>query len=73
MDSVTSIAALTQTPVGFDAYLKGQLTDGTMYAPKEIYKNQRVIDNRRAERILNMQSDVRYEEMVNKQYEKPEK
>jgi hypothetical protein len=43
--------------------------DGNMYAPKEIYKNQRVIDNRRAERILNLQSDARYEEMINKQYE----
>ncbi len=69
MDSATTIAALTQTPVGFDAYLKGQLTDGTMYAPKEIYKNQKVIDNKRVERILNLQSDIRYEEMVNKQYE----
>ncbi len=69
MDSATTIAALTQTPVGFDAYLKGQLIDGAMYAPKDIYKNQKVIDNKRVERILNLQSDIRYEEMVNKQYE----
>jgi hypothetical protein len=73
MDSVTTIAALTQSPLGFDAYLRGQIQDGNLYAPKEIYKNQKVIDNRRAERILNMQSDARYEEMVNKQYEKNEK
>ncbi len=69
MDSISTIAALTQSPLGFDSYLKGILVDGNMYAPKEIYKNQRVIDNRRAERILNLQSDARYEEMVNKQYE----
>lgn len=69
MDSNTTIAALVQSPVGFESYLKGNLTDGQMYAPKEIYKNQRVVDNARLERILNLQSDIRYEELVNQQYE----
>lgn len=68
MDSTTTIAALTQAPVGFDSYLRGNLVDGNMYAPKEIYKNQRTVDNRRAERIMNLQSDIRYEEMINGQY-----
>jgi hypothetical protein len=68
MDSTTTIAALTQAPVGFDSYLRGNLLDGNMYAPKEIYKNQRTVDNRRAERIMNLQSDIRYEEMINGQY-----
>ena len=69
MDSNTTIAALVQSPVGFESYLRGNLTDGQMYAPKEIYKNQRVVDNARLERILNLQSDIRYEELVNQQYE----
>lgn len=68
MDSNTTIAALVQSPIGFESYMRGTLADGQMYAPKEIYKNQRVVDNRRVERILNLQSDLRYDELVNQQY-----
>lgn len=55
-------------PVGYNAYLQLALRDSAFYAPKEIYRNQRVIDNQRAVRLLNFASELKHQEMVNQQY-----
>jgi len=53
------------TPAGFSAY-QTQLADASFYAPKEIYKGQVNVDNRRAMRALG--SDRLHQEMVGQQY-----
>ncbi len=55
-------------PIGYNAYLQLALRDVAFYAPKEIYRNQRVIDNQQAGRLLNFASDLKHQEMVNQQY-----
>lgn len=62
-----SIAALSTQPPGYELYQLG-MKDAPFYAPKEIYKNQKVIDNERVLRQLNGRSDRLHEEMVNGQY-----
>jgi hypothetical protein len=44
------------------------MRDGQFYAPKEIYKGQRTVDNARAERFLNGKSDVLHQMMIEQQY-----
>jgi hypothetical protein len=61
------IAAIAQTPQGFELYMNG-MRDGQFYAPKEIYKGQRTVDNARAERFLNGKSDVLHQMMIEQQY-----
>lgn len=61
------IASIAQTPAGFELYMNG-LRDGQFYAPKEIYKGQRTVDNARAERFLNGKSDVLHQMMIEQQY-----
>ncbi len=53
------------TPVGFSAY-NVALRDVAFYAPKEIYRNQRTVDNVRA--LRNLASDRLHQEMVDQQY-----
>jgi hypothetical protein len=55
-------------PVGYNSYLQLAMRDVAFYAPKEIYRNQRVIDNQRAVRLLNFASELKHQEMVNQQY-----
>ena len=57
-------------PVGFGDYLSLALTDAAFYGPKEVYQNQRVVDNARAQRLLQGASDRMHQEMVNSQYNK---
>lgn len=64
---ISSIAVL---PAGFNSYLNKNLIDARFYEEKEIYKNQQVVDNRRAERLLNLASDRLHQEMVNEQYKR---
>jgi hypothetical protein len=61
------ITAIAQTPQGFELYMNG-MRDGQFYAPKEIYKGQRTVDNARAERFLNSKSDVLHQMMIEQQY-----
>jgi hypothetical protein len=56
-------------PVGFNNYMTLTLSDAVFYAPKEVYPNQRVVDNARAQRLLQGASDKLHQEMVNSQYE----
>ena len=60
-----SIAALQVIPIGFDLYQIG-LTDAAFYKPKDIYKNQRNVDNARAFRGL--VGGGLYKDMVDSQY-----
>ncbi|NDG31763.1 hypothetical protein EB118_17045, partial [bacterium] len=60
-----SINTIAVTPVGFNAY-NIALTDAAFYAPKEIYRNQKVVDNARLLRQL--ASDRLHQQMVDQQY-----
>lgn len=60
-----SIASIATVPVGFDAY-NVALRDVAFYAPKEIYRNQRVVDNTRL--LRQMSSDRLHQDMVDQQY-----
>jgi len=60
-----SISTIARTPVGFNTYLVA-LNDSAFYAPKEIYRNQKTVDNARALRQL--ASDRLHQQMVDQQY-----
>ncbi len=62
-----SIAAIAKQPQGFELYMSG-LQDRAFYAPKEIYRGQRVVDNARAQRMLSGASDRLHQEMMEQQY-----
>lgn len=61
------IAAMATQPVGYQTY-SFTLTDATFYAPREIYRNQRTVDNARALRQLT--NDGKHREMVEQQYKR---
>lgn len=60
-----SMNDFAKTPSGFNAY-QTQMRDVAFYAPKEIYKGQVNVDNRRAMKALG--SDRLHQEMVKQQY-----
>lgn len=60
-----SIVNIAKLPLGFNSYLIA-LADATFYQPKEIYRNQRTIDNRRA--LQNLRSDQLHQQMINQQW-----
>ncbi len=62
------LAAIAVQPQGFSAYTTA-LADAAFYAPKEIYKNQKTVDNQRAARFLNAASDRLHQQMVDQQYQ----
>ena len=59
------IASMATQPQGYQAYAVA-IPDAAFYAPKEIYKNQRTVDNTRLLRQLT--NDSRHREMVEQQY-----
>ena len=61
------IASIASVPAGFNAY-SFVLRDAAFYEPKEVYKNQRTVDNERVLRGLTRGSDARHQEMINQQY-----
>ena len=63
-----NIDRIATQPTGYNSYLQLALTDASFYAPKEIYRNQRVIDNQQAVRLLNFASDAKHKEMTEQQY-----
>ena len=63
--SGVSISTISVVPIGFSAYTIA-LADASFYQPKEIYRNQRTIDNRRA--LQNLRSDQLHEQMINQQW-----
>ena len=60
-----TIESIAKQPVNYAQYF-GTMPDVAFYAPKEIYRNQRVIDNTRV--LRQMSSDRLHQEMVNQQY-----
>jgi hypothetical protein len=63
------IAAIATVPTGFNAY-SIVLKDAAFYEPKEVYKNQRTVDNERVLRGLTRGSDSLHQQMVDQQYNK---
>lgn len=64
--SGVSIARMALAPVGYADYLNLAMRDAAFYAPREVYKNQRNVDNARALRLLT--NDSRHREMIEQQY-----
>lgn len=62
-----SLQSINKQPAGFESYT-AMIPDASFYAPKEIYRNQKVIDNQRAQRLLNGASDKLHQEMIDQQY-----
>jgi hypothetical protein len=62
-----SIESIAKQPVGYAQYF-GSMPDVAFYAPREIYRNQRTVDNARVLRGLTGGSDRLHQEMVNQQY-----
>jgi hypothetical protein len=65
------LASMATTPVGFNAY-SFVLKDAAFYEPKEVYKNQKTVDNVRLLRGLTGGSDRLHQEMVDQQYKRGE-
>ena len=61
-----SIDSIAVAPQGFNVYASLVLRDAAFYAPKEIYRGQKNVDNVRALRQLG--SDRLHQEMVEQQY-----
>jgi hypothetical protein len=62
-----NITALATQPVGYASYFT-MMPDNQFYQPKEIYKNQSVVDNARA--LRQMSSDRLHRDLVDLQYNK---
>ena len=60
------LAKMAVAPTGYNDYLTLALRDAAFYAPREVYRNQRNVDNQRALRQLT--NDSRHREMVEQQY-----
>lgn len=61
-----SIATMAVAPAGYGDYLNFTMRDAAFYAPREVYRNQRNVDNQRALRQLT--NDSRHRDMVEQQY-----
>jgi len=61
------LASMATTPAGFNAY-SFALKDTAFYEPKEVYKNQKTVDNVRLLRGLTGGSDRLHQEMIDQQY-----
>lgn len=62
-----SIESIAKQPANYAQYFS-MIPDSAFYEPKEIYKNQKTIDNTRVLRGLTGGSDARHQEMINQQY-----
>lgn len=62
-----TLASIARQPIGFESYF-GVLADARFYVPKEIYQNQKTVDNARVLRGLMSGSDRLHQEMVDQQY-----
>lgn len=60
------LTKMATMPSGYNSYLNLALRDAAFYAPREVYRNQRNVDNARAFRQL--ASDRVHQEMIEQQY-----
>lgn len=63
-----NINKMAVAPTGYGDYLNFAMRDVAFYAPKEVYKNQKNVDNARA--LRQMTNDSKHKEMVELQYAK---
>jgi hypothetical protein len=61
------LSSMASIPQGFNAY-SFVLKDAAFYEPREVYKNQKTVDNQRVLRGLTGGSDRLHQEMVDQQY-----
>ena len=61
------LASMASIPTGFNAY-SVVLKDAAFYEPKEVYKNQRTVDNARVLKGLTGGSDALHQRMIDLQY-----
>jgi hypothetical protein len=61
-----NLAQMAVIPQGYASYTNFVLRDASFYEPKEVYKNQTVVDNIRVLRGLG--SDQKHQDLVNLQY-----
>lgn len=62
------LSKIAVTPNGYTDYLNLAIKDVAFYQPKEVYKNQRIVDNNRLLRQLT--NDTKHNELVEMQYKK---
>ena len=62
-----TIESIAKQPANYAQYF-AMIPDVAFYAPKEIYKNQKTVDNARTLRGLQGGSDRLHQEMINQQY-----
>ena len=62
-----TIESIAKQPANYAQYFT-VIPDVAFYAPKEIYKNQKTVDNARTLRSLQGGSDKLHQEMINQQY-----
>ena len=60
------LTKMAVAPADYNSYLNFTLRDSAFYAPREVYKNQRNVDNARAYRSL--ANDRVHQEMIEQQY-----
>lgn len=65
-----SLTAMAVIPQGYASYSMQLIAQTPFYAPKEIYRNQRTVDNDRVRRGLSGRSDRVHQDMVDSQYNK---
>jgi hypothetical protein len=61
-----TLASLGSVPQGFNAY-SASMPDSSFYAPREIYRNQKTVDNPAGRRLFGA-TDRLHQEMVDQQY-----
>lgn len=62
-----AVASMGTVP-GFDSYQSATLLDAPFYQTRDIYRNNAIRDNARAQRALSQRSDRLHKEMVDEQY-----
>jgi len=65
-----NIDTISKSAVDITTYTNMTLKDSQFYKSEEIYKNQFISDNKRAQRLLSGASDRIHQEMVNEQYQR---
>lgn len=63
-----SLTAMATIPQGYASYSIQLIAQTPFYAPKEIYRNQRTVDNDRVRRGLSGRSDRVHQDIVDSQY-----
>jgi hypothetical protein len=62
-----TVESIAKQPANYAQYF-AMMPDNAFYAPKEIYRNQRTVDNARVMRGLTGGSDAKHQQMVDQQY-----